>query len=98
MNRGTISRNGVNMGIASTGIKIAGSADGAYTTTIDGGIFNGGTHYGARPSKRTPIGLQIGSGASTPILVNTGSIAAVTVHRNRSRLPMACASTPARAF
>ena len=43
MNRGTITGNGLNVGFNSTGLKIAGSADGTHSTTIQGGIFNGGT-------------------------------------------------------
>ena len=43
MNRGTITGNGLNVGFNSTGLKIAGSADGTHSTSIQGGIFNGGT-------------------------------------------------------
>lgn len=73
MNRGTIYANGLNMGFSSTGLKIAGSADGTHTTTIAGGVFNGGT-ITSQAFEGNSLALQIGSGASTPALVNTGSI------------------------
>jgi uncharacterized protein with beta-barrel porin domain len=77
MNRGTIQANGVNVGIGSditaTGLRIAGSADGAYTTTIQGGVFNGGT-LSARAFEAEATALDIGAGAVTPRLVNEGSI------------------------
>jgi len=73
MNRGTVLSAGLNMGISSTGIMIAGSADGQHQTIIDGGIFNGGS-ISARSFEADSIGLHIGPGASTPALVNSGSI------------------------
>lgn len=73
MNRGSILSLGLNTGISSTAMKVAGSADGQHATIIDGGIFNGGT-ISARAFEQNAIGLHIGSGASTPQLVNTGSI------------------------
>jgi len=78
VNRGTITGNGLNVGFASTGVKIAGSADGTHTTTIDGGIFNGGTILAQSP-QASATGLQIGSGATTPLLFNTGTISAAVV-------------------
>ncbi len=75
MNRGTILSIGLNMGFDSTGARIAGSADGQHATIIDGGIFNGGS-ISARSFEGDAIGLHIGSGASTPTLVNSGSILA----------------------
>jgi len=73
MNRGTVLTSGLNMGISATGIKIAGSADGQHQTIVDGGIFNGGS-ISARAFEANAVGLHIGSGASTPTLLNTGSI------------------------
>jgi uncharacterized protein with beta-barrel porin domain len=75
MNRGTISANGFNKGFAANAVRIAGSADGTHTTTIDGGIFNGGS-ISATSFDADATGLSIGSGASTPQLVNSGSITA----------------------
>jgi uncharacterized protein with beta-barrel porin domain len=75
MNRGAIFANGLNTGFASTGLKIAGSADGAYQTIIDGGVFNGST-IGAQAYEANAVGFQFGSGATTPLLVNNGSITA----------------------
>ena len=73
MNRGTIASSGVNMGFSSTALRIAGSADGNYTTTIAGGLFNGGT-ISANAYEADAIGVHIGSGVITPQLVNTGTI------------------------
>jgi uncharacterized protein with beta-barrel porin domain len=73
MNRGTISGNGFNTGLSGTGLRIAGSADGTHTTIIDGGIFNSGTII-AQAFEGDAIGIDIGAGASTPQLVNQGTI------------------------
>lgn len=73
MNRGTILALGLNSGFSATGARIAGSADGQHATIIDGGIFNGGI-MSARAFEANAVALNIGSGASTPTLVNTGSI------------------------
>ncbi len=75
MNRGGISANGLNMGFNATALKIAGSADGTHTTVVEGGIFNSGG-ISAVAFEGNATGFQIGSGASTPLLLNTGSIAA----------------------
>ncbi len=74
MNRGTVFSNGLNTGFSSTGVKIAGSADGTHTTTVAGGVFNGGTIQ-SQAFEGDALALQIGSGAATPMLVNIGSIA-----------------------
>ena len=75
MNRGTITGNGLNVGFNSTGLKIAGSADGTHSTTIQGGIFNGGT-ITAQAGEGNAIGFHFGAGATTPLLLNTGTISA----------------------
>ncbi|MEP7209275.1 MAG: hypothetical protein ABI740_00430, partial [Alphaproteobacteria bacterium] len=75
MNRGTIVANGLNKGFTATGARLAGSADGTHTTTIDGGIFNGGS-IAASSFDASAVGLSIGSGLITPQLVNSGSISA----------------------
>ncbi|HVY88809.1 MAG TPA: autotransporter domain-containing protein [Hyphomonadaceae bacterium] len=81
MNRGSIAANGFNIGFASTGIKIAGSADGTHTTFVDGGVFNGGT-IAATAFEAKSVGLLIGSGASTPQVVNIGSISSTVFTEN----------------
>jgi uncharacterized protein with beta-barrel porin domain len=73
MNRGLISSDGVNTGFSSNALRIAGSEDGNYTTTIAGGIFNGGT-ISATAFEADSVALQVGSGAITSQLVNTGTI------------------------
>jgi uncharacterized protein with beta-barrel porin domain len=75
INRGTIGGNGFNTGFSGTGLRIAGSADGTHTTTIAGGIFNSGTIFGAA-FEADAIALDFGAGASTPQLVNQGTISA----------------------
>lgn len=75
INRGTISSSGVNIGFSSTGLRIAGSADGTHATTVQGGIFNGGS-ITARAFEANATALSIGSGASTPQIVNNGTIRA----------------------
>lgn len=73
INRGSITAAGLNVGFASTGVKIAGSADGTHTTTIEGGVFNGGI-ITSQSAEANSIAVHFGSGASTPQLVNTGTI------------------------
>lgn len=82
MNRGAITANGYNVGFAATGLEVAGSADGVHTTTVQGGIFNGGT-IAAQAFEANATAVRIGAGASTPQLVNAGSInAAVNTETN----------------
>ena len=73
MNRGTITSTGVNTGFSSNAVKIAGSADGTHTTTVLGGIFNGSI-ITSQAFEADAVGLQIGSGAITPQIVNIGTI------------------------
>jgi len=73
MNRGSILSTGLNVGVSSTALRISGSADGLHSTAVAGGIFNGGT-ISARSFESNAIAVQIGAGASTPKLVNGGSI------------------------
>lgn len=75
INRGTIAGSGLNVGFAATGLKIAGSADGTHSTTIEGGIFNGGS-VTAQAFEANATALILGSGASTPLLTNIGTISA----------------------
>lgn len=75
INRGAIIGSGLNMGFASKGLRIAGSADGTHQTIVEGGIFNGGSVQ-AIAFEADAIGINIGAGASTPQLVNSGAIQA----------------------
>lgn len=77
INRGSITANGVNTGFSATAVKIAGSSDNTHTTTIQGGIFNGGA-ITAASFEANATGIQIGSGAITPELVNIGSVSTTT--------------------
>lgn len=97
MNRGAITANGYNVGFAATGLEVAGSADGTHTTTVQGGIFNGGT-ISAQAFEANATAIRIGAGASTPQLVNSGSISAAvnteTNHDSTAILIEAGASLP----
>ncbi len=73
INRGSINANGLNVGVTGNAIRLAGSADGTHTLTIDGGIFNGGT-IGSTAYDAASTAISIGSGLTTPQLVNIGSI------------------------
>lgn len=73
MNRGAITASGLNKGFDSTGALISGSSDGAFTTTIAGGVNWGGTSS-AQAFEANAIGLRFGSGAITPKLDVTGSL------------------------
>ncbi|MDP3491815.1 MAG: hypothetical protein Q8R82_01785, partial [Hyphomonadaceae bacterium] len=75
VNRGAISGNGLNVGVSATGLRIAGSADSTHSTTIEGGIFNGGS-ITAQAAEANAIALHFGAGATTPLLLNTGTISA----------------------
>ena len=75
VNRGVISSSGVNKGFNATGALIAGSADGTHTTTIEGGLFNGGS-ISAVSFEANASGLVLGAGAITPQIVNNGAITA----------------------
>lgn len=97
MNRGAISANGFNVGFAATGLEIAGSADGTHTTTVQGGIFNGGS-ITAQSYEANATAVRIGAGASAPLLLNTGTILAgvntETTHDSTGVLIEAGASLP----
>ncbi len=97
MNRGTIQSIGLNTGVSSTAVRIAGSADGLHQTIVDGGIFNGGS-ISALSFEADAVGLHIGSGVSTPTFVNSGSILGTmyteTNHNGRAVLIDAGASVP----
>lgn len=97
MNRGAITANGYNVGFAATGLEVAGSADGAYTTTVQGGIFNGAT-ISAQAFEANATAVRIGAGASTPQIVNSGSISAAvnteTIHDATGILIEAGANVP----
>lgn len=75
INRGTMSANGLNVGYEATALRIEGSADGNFTTTITGGMLNtGAITADAREADATAISL--GSGAIIGALENTGTISA----------------------
>ncbi len=79
INRGQITGNGQNIGISANALKIAGSADGAHQTIIEGGIFNSnGATIGASSFEADGVAFIFGAGASSPQLVNAGTIIATT--------------------
>lgn len=73
VNRGVILANGINMGFSATGLRVAGSADGQHTTTIEGGIFNSNS-ISARSFEADSVAVNIGAGAITPQIVNNSTI------------------------
>ncbi|MGH7488466.1 MAG: hypothetical protein ACREMY_23145, partial [bacterium] len=82
VNRGAIGANGVDPGVNSTAILIAG--DGGHTATLEGGLFNGNiisslAHSGdktAAPAEA--VAIEIGNGGVGTKIVNQAQIAAST--------------------
>ena len=75
INRGSIIANGLNVGYEATALRIEGSTDGNFTTTITGGALNAGAITAdAREADATAISL--GSGAILGTLENSGTISA----------------------
>lgn len=73
INRGTITGQGVYDGIAATGVVFGGNA--GQAVMIDGGVRNEGT-LSALAFKADATALRFGVGASTPKIINTGTITA----------------------
>lgn len=82
INRGSISANGLNVGYEATAIRIEGSADGLYTTTIEGGIYNSGS-VGATAYEADANAYSFGRGALIGYLFNDSTISA-TVYTDNS--------------
>ena len=74
INRGSITGAGTYAGVASRGVQIG--VDGGQAVTIAGGVRNEGTIASSASSADTTA-IWIGAGASTPALVNSGTIQAV---------------------
>ena len=75
INRGTIAANGLNVGYEATALRIEGSADGAFTTTITGGILNSGV-VSAQAFEADATAISLGSGARVGRLETSGDITA----------------------
>jgi Autotransporter beta-domain len=73
INRGQISGSGVYDGVNASGVRIGG--DGSQSVVIEGGLLNSGA-ITSTAAEGTATAVIIGAGASTPRLVNRGSIAA----------------------
>lgn len=73
VNRGQIIANGFNVGFRATAIDIRGSNDGQYTTTINGGMFLGGS-VTARSFEADSRAIVFGAGAVTPRLDVVGAV------------------------
>lgn len=75
INRGAIAADGKNVGYDATAIRIEGSADGAFTTEIVGGILNTGT-IDAEAFEANASAVEVGAGAVIGSIENTGRISA----------------------
>lgn len=73
INRGAINGQGVYDGIAANGVVFGGGA--GQTVTVNGGVRNEGT-IAALAFKADATAVRFGAGATTPTLVNTGTITA----------------------
>ncbi|MEM9749654.1 MAG: autotransporter domain-containing protein [Pseudomonadota bacterium] len=73
INRGDITGNGLNIGFDATAVRIEGSADGALSTTIAGGLENTGSIQ-ADAFEADAQALVIGRGATVPLIDNGGII------------------------
>jgi len=72
VNKGSIGASGVYTGVSATGVQIGGLGQ---AVTIAGGMTNSGT-ISARANQGNATALQIGAGASVPVIVNSGGIGA----------------------
>ena len=75
INRGSIISNGLNVGFESTALRIEGSADDLWTTTISGGIYNAGG-ISSRGFEADSAAVSLGGGAIVGRLENFGTISA----------------------
>ncbi|MEX0644554.1 MAG: hypothetical protein WD076_04545, partial [Parvularculaceae bacterium] len=73
VNRGSIISNGLNVGFESTALRIEGSADGLWSTTIDGGIFNFGG-ISSRAFEEDATTVSLGDGAIVGRFDNSGTL------------------------
>jgi hypothetical protein len=79
-NEGTISAAIARMGETVTGLSIKGTNINGidYGVTIDGGIKNAGTINASRTADGAAIGMELGYLATTPTILNSGSITGTT--------------------
>ena len=75
INRGSIAANGLNIGYEATAVRVEGSADGAFTTTLTGGMLNTGD-ISAQAFEADAAAISLGSGARVGTLENSGDITA----------------------
>lgn len=73
INRGSIIAIGRNVGYDATGVRIEGSSDGLYTTTIEGGLLNYGS-LTATAYEASATGFSFGRGAILSRFDNEGTI------------------------
>lgn len=75
INQGQVTAQGVYDGITANAIRFG--VDGGQTVTIDGGIFNSGT-IAALAYDADSTGIRLGSGVTTPQLINDGALTAAS--------------------
>lgn len=77
INRGAVTAIGLNVGYDATALRIEGSADGAHTTQIVGGMLNTG-NLDAEAVEANATALDLRDGAIIGSLENDGQISAIT--------------------
>lgn len=77
INRGTVTADGTNVGFSAEALSIEGNVDTGAQAIIEGGIQNSGT-ISATAFEADAVSLSLGDGTRTPVLINEGSISAIT--------------------
>lgn len=77
INRGSVTADGINVGFAAEAINIQGNSDTGAQTIIEGGFQNTGS-ISATAFEADAVALNLGDGTRLPVLVNEGSISAIT--------------------
>lgn len=81
VNRGQIFGNGLNVGFNAMGLRIEGSADGARSAIIEGGVYNAGT-IAASGFIADATAVSLGRGAVVGRIDNVGAITATVQTSN----------------
>ena len=81
INRGSIAASGLNVGFEATGLRIEGEQSGDGQTIVEGGIFNSGS-ISATAFEADATAVSIGEGATTPVMINDGTIQAIGYTQN----------------
>lgn len=82
INRGVISATGLYDGIAASGVVLGGNA--GQAVTVNGGIRNEG-NIAAGASRADAVAVRLGTGATTPLIFNSGNLTATVTTNGASR-------------